>query len=77
MSSIQPNVDIFYQIDGAYKQPTEDGEEHDIEEFEEQENRGHPLAPKINPYVEARNCNIVRLKGTVKGLGIEKVIKDL
>jgi hypothetical protein len=36
MSSIQPSVDIFCQIDGAYKQPAKEEEEHDIEEFEEQ-----------------------------------------
>jgi hypothetical protein len=35
MSSTQRNVDIFCQINGAYKQLAEEGEEHDIEEFEE------------------------------------------
>jgi hypothetical protein len=77
MSSIQPSVDIFYQIDGAYKQPAKEGEEHDIEEFEEQENRGHPLALEINPYVEARNCNITHLKEAIKGLGIEEAVEKL
>ncbi len=45
MSGTQPSIDILCQIDGAYKQPIEEGEEHDIKEFEEQENRGHPLVP--------------------------------
>jgi hypothetical protein len=73
MLNTQPNIDIFYQIDGVYKQLAKEGEEHDIEEFEKQENRGHPLAP----YVEARNLNIARLKETVKGLRIEEVVEDL
>jgi hypothetical protein len=35
MSSTQPIVNIFYQVNGVYKQPTKEWEEHDIEEFEE------------------------------------------
>jgi hypothetical protein len=67
MSSIQPNLDIFYQVNGAYKQPAEEGEEHDIKDFEEQENRGHPFALETNPYVEAKNLNNVCFKEVVKG----------
>jgi hypothetical protein len=77
MSDTRPSVNIFYQTNGVYKQPVEEGEENDIKKFEEQENRNHPFALERNPYVEARNCNIVYLKETVKGLGIEETIKDL
>jgi hypothetical protein len=70
MSSIQPSIDIFCQVDGAYKQPPKEGDEHDIEEFEEQENRGHPLVPETNPYLDARNHNTAHLKEVMKGLGI-------